>query len=84
MAFLHLPKFIVPSNLSERIAQQQVRPLAICPKCGYVLCNCGNCHSEECLEECLHDAGGSASSSSTGNERVWCGACGGMYLPHEH
>ena len=68
MPFLHIPKFIVPPDLEQRIAWQVAhpRPLLKCPTCSYVLCSCGNCHSEECLQDCLYEQNeqGQASAST--------------------
>jgi len=53
--FIHLPKLIIPSGGVPQAGQP--RPLAKCPSCRYVLCSCGRCHSEECLQPCLYEQG---------------------------
>ncbi len=58
--------FQVPDDFEQRAARQQPRPLSFCPKCKYVLCSCGCCHSEECLDSCLYDDDSVSASSSTG------------------
>ncbi len=82
MKFLHLPRLTVPTDLPQRIAQQQPHPLALCPSCRYVLCSCGACHSEECRQPCRYEDG--ASAEPDGDGKVWCAECGGMFLPHDH
>src|SRR5450755_514614 len=55
--FFQLPKLIIPSGGVPQAGQP--RPLAKCPSCRYVLCSCGRCHSEECLQPCLYEGSGS-------------------------
>ena len=43
----------VPARSAEEAAQH-TRPLVTCRTCSYVLCSCGNCHSEHCHQTCLH------------------------------
>lgn len=54
-----LPKFR-PGRAIFGGDQAQTRPLSTCAACGYVLCSCGSCHSEECNETCQHTAEESA------------------------
>lgn len=48
-----LPKFR-PGRAVFGGDQAQVRPLVTCATCGYVLCGCGSCHSQECNETCQY------------------------------
>src|SRR6266571_3504407 len=82
--FIKIPKFIIPSNLDEIIANQKPRPLNVCSTCKYVKCNCGGCHRSGCqdAQACGYGSSGSAAASAVGGDgKVWCGECGGNYLP---
>lgn len=52
---LNLPSFR-PGRAIFGGDHAQVRPLSVCSACRYVLCGCGNCHSQECNEQCLYTA----------------------------
>jgi hypothetical protein len=82
--FINIPRLIIPEDLPQRMAQQQVRPLAICESCHYVLCSCGNCHSQICRQPCSYGSQTGASAEPNMDGKVWCEECGGMYLPHAH
>lgn len=62
----HLPRLFIPNDPDVqrhvKYAYQKdseiadhIHPWQTCPVCSYVLCSCGNCHSEECGEVCLHE-----------------------------
>jgi len=48
---------IALANLSDDEIQTHTHALSLCPSCGYVLCSCGNCHSQECNEICRYELG---------------------------
>jgi hypothetical protein len=66
------------------MAKQQVRPLNICADCKHVKCSCGGCHSRQCADPCGYESAGGGAPMLDADGKVWCGECGGLYLPHSH
>ncbi len=72
MKFIQIPKFIIPAG---GVPQGQPRPLLKCSSCRYVLCSCGRCHSEECLQPCLYEGSGNVGAGDAGRSLKYYRDC---------
>jgi len=53
---IDIPTFYtVIEPMSDEEAEQHTHSWRTCGSCGYVLCSCGGCHSQQCGEMCIYD-----------------------------
>ncbi len=56
---IEIPKFYIPDGVRVVMGSDEVEQyshaLRVCGSCGYVLCSCGGCHSQQCNDACSYE-----------------------------
>ncbi len=58
MKYIKIPTFrVVVPPLTDEEVEERTWHIPTCSTCRYVLCSCGNCHSQECNRTCRYETG---------------------------